>query len=39
VSRYIQDQATHHKKISFEEEYLALLRKHGVEFDPRYVLG
>lgn len=39
VSRYIQDQATHHKKISFEEEYLALLRKHGVEVDPKYVLG
>jgi hypothetical protein len=23
--------------MSFKEEYLAFLKKHGVEFDPRYV--
>jgi hypothetical protein len=39
VIRYIQNQEAHHRKISFEQEYLALLRKHGVEFDPRYVFG
>ena len=39
VAKYIQDQESHHRKISFEDEYLALLRKHGVEFDPRYVFG
>ena len=39
VVKYIQDQECHHRKISFEDEYLALLKKHGVEFDPRYVLG
>jgi REP-associated tyrosine transposase len=39
VQRYIQNQEAHHKKISFEDEYLELLRKHGVEFDPKYVLG
>jgi len=31
------------QKISFEDEYLALLlallRKHGIEYDPKYVLG
>jgi len=25
--------------MSFEEEFVALLKKHGVEFDARYVLG
>jgi REP-associated tyrosine transposase len=39
VIRYIQDQGAHHKKIGFDEEFLILLRKHGVEFDPKFVLG
>ena len=39
VTRYIQNQATHHKKLSFEEEWFALLKKHKVKFDPRYALG
>jgi putative transposase len=39
VVRYIQNQEAHHRKISFEQEYLALLRKHRVEFDPKYVFG
>ncbi len=39
VIKYIQNQEAHHKRISFEEEYLALLKKHGVEFDPKYALG
>jgi len=25
--------------MSFDEEFLALLRKHGVEFDPKFVFG
>jgi putative transposase len=37
VTEYIETQPEHHKKRSFQEEYLALLRKHGVEYDPRYV--
>ncbi|MGC1461180.1 MAG: IS200/IS605 family transposase [Terracidiphilus sp.] len=37
VVRYIQDQAKHHRRISFQDEFLALLRNHGVEFDERYV--
>ncbi len=37
VIRYIQEQARHHRKISFQDEFLALLQKHGVEFDERYV--
>jgi putative transposase len=39
VTRYIQNQEAHHRKLSFEEEYRAILKKHGVEFDPRYLLG
>jgi len=39
VLKYIETQAEHHKKISFEDEFIALLRKHGVEFDSRFVLG
>ena len=37
VIRYIGDQARHHHRISFQEEFLALLRNHGVEFDERYI--
>ena len=39
VRRYIRDQEKHHQKINFEEEFLALLRKHRLEFDPKYVFG
>lgn len=38
VARYIEKQEDHHKRMSFDEEFLALLKKHGVEFDPKYVL-
>jgi hypothetical protein len=27
----------HHKNQTFEDEYLAMLAKHQVEYDPRYV--
>ena len=37
VKRYIDRQAEHHQRRSFEEEYLAMLRKHRVVFDERYV--
>jgi putative transposase len=39
VVRYIQDQERHHKKMSFEQEFIALLKKHGLEYDPKYVFG
>jgi len=29
----------HHKKMTFEEEFLALLKKAGVSYDPTHVLG
>jgi len=37
VIRYIQEQEQHHRKISFQDEFLGLLRKHGVEFDKQYI--
>jgi len=39
VIRYIHNQESHHKKMTFDKEFLALLKKHGVEFDPKYVFG
>jgi REP element-mobilizing transposase RayT len=38
VAKYIGRQGEHHRKITFEEEFIALLEKHGVEYDPKYVL-
>jgi len=37
VANYIRNQEAHHRKISFTHEYLGLLKKHGVEFDPDHV--
>ena len=37
VIRYIDNQEEHHRKKSFREEYLSMLEKFMVEFDPRYV--
>jgi REP element-mobilizing transposase RayT len=37
VKQYLANQREHHRHQSFEDEYLAMLRKHDVEFDPQYV--
>ena len=37
VRRYIGDQEEHHRQTSFQDELRALFRRHGVEFDERYV--
>ncbi|MFY9803995.1 MAG: IS200/IS605 family transposase [Candidatus Acidiferrales bacterium] len=39
VVRYIQNQKSHHKKMTFDAEFVALLKKHRIEFDPKFVLG
>ncbi len=39
VVKYIANQEKHHRKITFEEEFIALLEKHGIEYDPKYVFG
>ena len=37
VKRYVLNQEAHHRKMTFENEYITLLEKHGVQYDPRYV--
>jgi len=37
VIHYISNQEEHHKVISFEDEYRALLTEFGIPFDERYV--
>jgi len=37
VIKYIQDQERHHRGMTFEEEFIALLQKHGIAFDERYL--
>jgi len=37
VRKYILDQERHHKKITFQDEFRAFLRRHSVPFDERYV--
>jgi len=39
IKNYIRDQEEHHKKRSFEEEFTALLRNCGIDFDPQFVFG
>ena len=37
VREYVAAQEEHHRKVSFQDEFRALCRKHGVEIDERYV--
>jgi REP element-mobilizing transposase RayT len=37
VRQYIRNQEEHHRKISFEEEFKALLKAHCVEFDEAHL--
>ena len=37
VREYVATQEDHHRKVSFQDEFRALCRKHGIEFDERYV--
>jgi putative transposase len=37
VTRYIANQEKHHTQVSFQQEYLDLLHRSGIEFDPRYL--
>jgi putative transposase len=39
VWQYIRNQESHHAQVSFKEELIALLEKHGIEYDERYLLG
>jgi REP element-mobilizing transposase RayT len=37
--KYISDQKEHHRHKTFQDEYLAFLKKHGVEYDEQYMWG
>ena len=37
VRAYILNQREHHRTCTFEEEYTELLKRHQIEFDPRYL--
>lgn len=39
VADYVSNQYEHHKIITFQEEFLGLLREFGVEYDPRYLFA
>ncbi len=38
VKKYIANQEEHHKKRNFEDEFRALLEKHGIAFKEEYLL-
>ena len=35
---YVKNQDEHHKRISFKEEFIALLKEQGIAFDEKYLL-
>jgi REP element-mobilizing transposase RayT len=39
VVRYFKNQAAHHAKRRFEQEFLEFLKKYGIDYDPAHVLG
>jgi putative transposase len=38
VTRYIRQQPEHHQNNSFEQEFVAILDRAGVKYDPQYVV-
>ncbi len=39
VIKYIDHQEPHHRKFTFEQEFITLLKKQGIPFDPQHVFG
>jgi hypothetical protein len=37
VVGYIRSQDQHHGKVSFQEEFMAFLKRHGPAYDERYI--
>lgn len=37
VARYIANQEIHHRKCTFQDEYIKTLKLHDVEYDERYI--
>ena len=39
VIRYIDEQEQRHRKFTFEHEFITLLKKQGIPFDPKNIFG
>ena len=39
TKRYIVNQKEHHRTKTFQDEFIAFLERHGIEYDPRFVWG
>ena len=37
VAQYIQNQAEHHRKVTFQDEYRRFLKRYQISYDERYV--
>ena len=37
VQKYIQNQEEHHKQMTFQEEFTRLLKKHGIDYNEKYL--
>ncbi len=37
VIAYVMNQQKHHEKVTFQEELISLLEKHGIEYDEKYL--
>ena len=37
VVEYVRNQQQHHRKMTFREELIALLKRHGIKYDEKYI--
>jgi putative transposase len=37
VCAYVASQAEHHQRMTFQDELVAFLKRHGIEYDERYI--
>ncbi len=37
--KYIENQEAHHKRLTFQDEFRLFLKKHGIEYDEKYIWG
>ena len=37
IIKYIENQQRHHRRMTFQEEFIALLKRHKIEYDERYL--
>jgi REP element-mobilizing transposase RayT len=39
LTKYIENQREHHRTKTFQEEFVAILDRHGIAYDERYIWG